>query len=679
MDDNHNCPIVTSYPESIKANMEILEDKNIKFINPFIPFDNQDRLIKRMTEELEDEGLTHAEVKNAIEKAEAEYWKYKSDIQAKGEEILEYIEENNETGIVLAGRPYHTDPEVNHGIPELIETLGLPVLTEDSISHLSQTERPLRVVDQWVYHSRMYRAATYVASRDDLELVQLNSFGCGLDAVTMDQVEEIIKRHDDIYTLLRIDEISNLGAARIRLRSLLAALEERDKQRDTREKPDIDMEKEIYPRDIFTKERKKRDTILAPQMSPIHFQFLETAFNNAGYNMELLPEVDKEAVDMGLQTVNNDACYPSIMVIGQIMKALKSGKYDLDRTSVMISQTGGGCRATNYIAFLRKAFKEAGFEDIPIISLEPKGYDQNPGFNISMSLLDDLAKGVVYGDLLMKVLYRTRPYEKIPGSAEQLYEKWVEKSQETLRNGSYLQFNRDIKQIVKEFDQLELKEGLSKPRVGIVGEILVKFHPDANNHLVDFLESEGAEAVMPGLMDFILYTLYNTREKYDKLSGSFWQMVLGKIGIGGIEFIYRRSLRKALEASERFEAPESIYEIAEGAEEYISLANQTGEGWFLTGEMVELIESGVKNVLILQPFACLPNHVVGKGMVKKLRDAYEGVNLKPIDYDPGASEVNQQNRIKLLLSTAFDNHNKDKEVPEADAREDLASTVSDSS
>ncbi len=255
----------------------------------------------------------------------------------------------------------------------------------------------------------------------------------------------------------------------------------------------------------------------------------------------------------------------------------------------------------------------------------------------------------------------------------------MDKAQDTLKNDGHLQFNRDIKQIVKEFDQLELKEGLTKPRVGIVGEILVKFHPDANNHLVDFLESEGAEAVMPGLLDFVLYSTYNAQEKHEKLSGSFWNMLLSKIGIGGIEFIYRRAMRKALEASERFEAPETIYEIAEGAEKHISLANQTGEGWFLTGEMVELIESGVKNVLILQPFACLPNHVVGKGMVKKLRDAYDGVNLKPIDYDPGASEVNQQNRIKLLLSTAFENHNKDKEVPEVDAREDLASTISDSS
>ncbi|MFW5993922.1 MAG: acyl-CoA dehydratase activase-related protein [Halanaerobiaceae bacterium] len=679
MDDNYNCPIVTSYPESIKANMEILEDKNIKFINPFLPFDDQNRLIKRLAEELEDEGLSYAEIKNAIEKAETEYWKYKSDIQAKGEEILKYIEENDKTGIVLAGRPYHTDPEVNHGIPELVETLGLPVLTEDSISHLDKAERPLRVVDQWVYHSRMYRAAAYVASRDDLELVQLNSFGCGLDAVTMDQVEEIIKRHGDIYTLLRIDEISNLGAARIRLRSLLAALEERDKKGDMRKKPEVNSKEEIYPRDIFTEERKKRDTILAPQMSPIHFQFLETAFQNAGYNMELLPEVDKEAVDTGLQSVNNDACYPSIMVVGQIMKALESGKYDLDRTSVIISQTGGGCRATNYIAFLRKAFKEAGFEDVPIISLNPGGFDENPGFNITMSLLDDMTKAVVYGDLLMKVLYRTRPYEKIPGSAEQLYQKWVEKSQDTLKNGGYLQFNRDIKQIVKEFDQLELKEDLSKPRVGIVGEILVKFHPDANNHLVDFLESEGAEAVMPGLLDFVLYSMYNAQEKYHKLSNSFWDMLISKIGIGGIEFIYRRAMRNALKASKRFEAPETIYEIAEGAEKYISLANQTGEGWFLTGEMVELIESGVKNVLILQPFACLPNHVVGKGMVKKLRDAYDGVNLKPIDYDPGASEVNQQNRIKLLLSTAFDNHRKDREKSEVESRENLASTVSDSS
>lgn len=664
--NNFNCPIVTSYPETIKANMDILKEENIEMISPFLPFDNQKRLINRLEDVFAGRGVSRTEIAEAVYKAEKEFENYRKDVQNKGQEILNYIETKDRPGIVLAGRPYHMDPEVNHGIPELIETLGLPVLSEDAVSSRGSIERPLRVVDQWVYHSRMYRAAEFTARHDKLELVQLNSFGCGLDAVTMEQVEEIMEKKQELYTMLRIDEISNLGAARIRIRSLLAAMEERSRKEDKSEQ--VEEQTNIYPRDLFTKKRKKKDTILAPQMSPIHFQFLETAFRNAGYNMEILPAVDKEDVDIGLKYVNNDACYPSIMVVGQLMKALKSGEYDLDSTSLMISQTGGGCRATNYIAFLRRALKEAGMDHIPIISLNPKGLDENPGFNITISLLDDMMKATIFGDVLMKVLYRTRPYEKKPGSADRLYHKWVKKCQQTLTEGGYRDFNHNIYQVVKEFDNLALKEDLVKPRVGIVGEILVKFHPDANNHLVDFLEKEGAEAVMPGLLDFILYSTYNLQVKYKKLSGSFWEMLLSKIGIKGAEFIYRRSMRRALANSEHFRPPHSIYEIARGAQNHLSLGNQTGEGWFLTGEMVELIESGVRNVLVLQPFGCLPNHVVGKGMIKKIRDYYQDVNLKPIDYDPGASQVNQINRIKLFLSAAFDNfeQKKNREVEKLD-------------
>ncbi|MFW6238562.1 MAG: acyl-CoA dehydratase activase-related protein, partial [Halanaerobiales bacterium] len=647
-DNNFNCPIVISYSESIRANMEILDDESITFYNPFIPFDDMDKLASRLAEVLADEGVTSAEVEEAVQKASKEFAAYKTDVRNKGEEVLNYLEKNDRSGIVLAGRPYHLDPEVNHGLPGLFESLGLPVLSEDAISHLGEIERPLRVIDQWVYHSRLYRAAHFVAEREDLELVQLNSFGCGLDAITTDQVEEILDRYDKLYTLLKIDEISNLGAAKIRLRSLMAAMKERDESSFKNRK-----KRGPFERPLFTETRKEKDTILAPQMSPIHFQFLETGFRKAGYNLEILPSVDKEAVDIGLKYVNNDACYPSIIVVGQMMKALFSGDYDLDSTSLIISQTGGGCRATNYIAFIRRALQQAGLEHIPIISLNALGMEENPGFNITFSLLDDLLKGVVFGDVLMRVLYRTRPYEIEEGSAERLYYKWVERCQQTLVEGGYWNFNRTVRGIVEDFDNLEIDDELVKPRVGIVGEILVKFHPDANNNVVELLESEGAEAVMPDLLDFFLYSLYNVREKYKKLSIGWKDKILSKLGIGAMEYIYRRGMRKALKRSSRFQAPKKIHEIARGAREHISLTNHTGEGWFLTGEMVELIKSGVRNVLCLQPFGCLPNHIVGKGMIKEIRDSYSGVNVKPIDYDPGASEVNQVNRIKLLLSSAF--------------------------
>ncbi len=647
-DNCYNCPIVTSYSEVIKANMEVLEEKGINYMNPFLPYYDKKRLVQRLYDELKGFGVKKREVKAAVDKAWEEDERFKAAVRKKGEEALAQLEATGGKGIVLAGRPYHIDPEINHGIPNLITEFGMAVLTEDSISHLSCAARPLRVVDQWMYHTRLYAAATFVGMRDDLELVQLNSFGCGLDAVTTDQVQEILHAAGKIYTVLKIDEISNLGAARIRLRSLKAAMEERDRSGYKRTGS-------IYSfnRVPFTEEMRSRHTILAPQMSPIHFQFLETAFREAGYNLEVLPSVDRGAVDEGLKHVNNDACYPSILTTGQLVEALKSGRYDLNNVSVIISQTGGGCRATNYIGFIRKALKDVGFEHVPVISLNALGLEKNPGFKVTPSLLNKSLMALVYGDLLMRVLYRVRPYEKIKGSADLLYESWVDRCMESVRSGKHSVFRRNIKQIVEDFDHLELND-VHKPRVGLVGEILVKFHPTANNNVVDVVEREGAEAVMPDLTDFFLYCAYAPIYKRKKMSASLPGVVAGRLAIWAIER-YRSYMKKVLAESDRFDPPSSIYELARKAAKVLSLGNCTGEGWFLTAEMIELIEEGAGNIVCMQPFACLPNHVTGKGMIKALKRRFPSANIVAVDYDPGASEVNQLNRIKLMLAAAFKN------------------------
>ncbi|MBI6873718.1 2-hydroxyacyl-CoA dehydratase [Clostridium aciditolerans] len=645
-DNNYNCPMVTSYPEVIKNNMDILRDKDIKFMNPFLPIDNEGRLIKRLFDELKDFNINRDEIKQAVAEAYKEDRKVKEDIRNKGEEVLRYLKETDRKGIVLAGRPYHLDPEINHGIPNIITSYGMAVLTEDSIAHLGEVERPLKVVDQWVYHSRLYAAASFVATQENLELIQLNSFGCGLDAVTTDQVQDILNSYEKIYTVLKIDEGSNLGAVKIRIRSLKAALEERD---STGFKPKKMLKSS--GKIVFTKEMRKTHTILCPQMSPIHFQFVQEAFKASGYNLEVLPSVDKKAVDEGLKYVNNDACYPSIIVVGQLIEALKSGKYDLNNTSVLITQTGGGCRATNYIGFLRKALKEAGMLNIPVISLNPIGIEKNPGFKITAGLLNKAMLGLLYGDLFMRVLYKVRPYEKIPGSANILYEKWIEKCKQNVINGNHKEFKENIYAIVEDFDTLEINN-IRKPKIGIVGEILVKFHPTANNNIVDIIEKEGAEAVMPDLVDFFLYCAYDAKFKYEYLSGNRRNKIIRNTLIRAIEY-YRKPMKAALANSKRFSPPIEIERLAEGASQIVSLGNQTGEGWFLTAEMVELIESGTKNIVCMQPFACLPNHVTGKGMIKELKRRYPGANIAAIDYDPGASEVNQLNRIKLMLSVAF--------------------------
>lgn len=645
-DNCYNCPIVTSYPENIKANMDILREKDIAFLHPFLPLNHRERLISRLMQELAAEAVTKQELSVAVDAAYSELDCYKADVKRKTQEALIFMADRNINGIVLAGRPYHIDPEINHGLPELIQSYGLAVLSEDAVRHLGTINRPLRVVDQWTYHSRLYAAASFVSTQPAIELIQINSFGCGLDAVVIDQVKEILEAHNRVYTAIKLDEVNNLGAARIRVRSLLAALNDRGREAIGKQTAELAATHRCRP--DFTPEMKKCHTILAPQMSPIHFQFLEAGFRKAGYRLVVAPTPDQTAIDEGLKFVHNDACYPTIIVIGQLLKALKSGLHDLNNTSVMLSQTGGGCRATNYVAMARKALKDAGMPQIPVLAL---GGENQPGFSMTLSLFENLIIGIIYGDLLMRVLYRVRPYEKQPGSTQALYDYWAAKCRQDILTGGRYQFKDNIFGIVHDFDNLEIDEQLQKPRVGLVGEILVKYHPTANNHLVELLESEGAEAVVPDMLDFFLYCAYDSTVNYNLLAGTLADKVKGSLFRRVIEF-YRRHLRKALTTSKRFTAPYTIENIARLAEKHISLGNFTGEGWLLTGEMVELIHCGVDNIVCLQPFACLPNHITGKGMIRELRRNYPNANIVAIDYDPGASEVNQINRIKLMLAVA---------------------------
>ena len=650
--NHYNCPIVTSYPENIKNNIDAIVNQEVDFIHPFLSLRDEETLAVRLAEELSEKFSVPAEeIRRAVHAAWTELEHCRSDIKKKGEETLEFLKKTGNRGIVLAGRPYHMDPEVNHGIPELINSYQIAVLTEDSISHLHPVERPLNVMDQWMYHSRLYGAANYVKTVDNLDLIQLNSFGCGLDAVTTDQVADILNSSDKIYTSLKIDEVNNLGAARIRVRSLLAAIRVREQRKETRE---------IKPASVtkvpFTKEMRKDYTILCPQMSPIHFELFAPVFARAGYHLEVLPNDNKQAVDVGLKYVNNDACYPSLIVVGQIMDAILSGKYDTDKIAVIITQTGGGCRASNYIGFIRRALKKTGYEHIPVISLNLSGLEGNPGFKLTPGLVIRSMYAVIFGDIFMKCTYRLRPYEKHAGSVNAMHEKWKKICIDFLSCGhpSRGRFKRLCREIIHDFDtNIELLN-LRKPRVGIVGEILVKFLPAANNYLVDLLESEGAEAVVPDLLDFLLYCFYNQNFKVEKLGFRKSKAFLANLGIKGLEW-FRAPASKAFAQSRHFTPPAKIQELGKMASDIVSLGNQTGEGWFLTGEMLELIHSGAPNIVCTQPFACLPNHVVGKGVIKELRRLYPQSNIVAIDFDPGASEVNQLNRIKLMLSTAQKN------------------------
>lgn len=772
-DNHYNCPIVANYPVVIGANMEGLRQEGVRYMRPYFNMANHDLMVERIVEEFAWANVTEEEARRAVDAAYAEDKIFKHDIRMEGLRALAYMKEHDCRGIVLAGRPYHVDPEINHGIPETICSLGMVVLSEDAVCnlepgqdlHLSEflsdgdedpraksaqgfrhvddrkvTTMPLRVTNQWAYHSRLYEAANFVSSYPGLEMVQLNSFGCGLDAITTDQVAEILADKADVYTLLKIDEVSNLGAAKIRLRSLKAAVEEREGNGARRGEPasvmaeisdtqaapavqaapaqtepavestpafrktggaaptpgrqvllDTVMEqvqrvkgagasengkpgKKTHRRETgtltsyshvvpFTKEMKKDYTIVGPQMSPIHFDLVESVIRSGGYKFDILKHASRDNVETGLKYVNNDACYPAIMTIGQLVGAIKDGKYDPDHTALAITQTGGMCRATNYYGLIRKALVDAGYPQIPVIAISMQGLTDNPGFRPTVPVLHRAVKALILGDLLMKCLYRVRPYEKVPGSANKLYERWNKIVKETIENHGrsatakrvygmgYLSYGKVAMGIVRSFDKLPLRDIPRKVRVGVVGEILVKYHPDANNHVVDVIESQDCEAVVPGIMEFMTTRPYITdwNEKNLGKGGNKFVYALMRYGLD----LYNGPIKKALATSNgKFAIDLPMPELVKKAADVTSLGVQAGEGWLLTAEILELIESGCPNVICAQPFACLPNHVTGRGMFGKIRRLHPQANIVSIDYDPGASEANQLNRIKLMIAAA---------------------------
>ena len=852
-DNHYNCPVVANYPLVVGANVPELREDGVRYMHPYFNLANHELMVDRIVEEFAWANVTREEAETAVKAAYAEDKVFKHDVQQEGLTALAYMKEHNCRGIVLAGRPYHIDPEINHGIPETICSLGMVVLSEDSICELQPGEKlnlteflsegeadprsknaagfrhvgdrtvtkmPLRVTNQWAYHSRLYAAAHFVASYPGLELVQLNSFGCGLDAITTDQVAEILADKADVYTLLKIDEVSNLGAAKIRLRSLKAAVEEREANKareaaaakamedqqaaaeraaeEAKVKAESDLEaakaalaeaqaaveaaqkkvdaeaqavhdaakasqastakavqgpkptgfrktgptaptpgrqilldstmaanpkltkamreasKRAAERDLqaaaankngtsdgtigvtnaknaknakksghnnatmsryahrekFVKDMKKNYTIVGPQMSPIHMSLVEAVIRSGGYKFDILKHASRGDVETGLKYVNNDACYPAIMVVGQLIDAILEGKYDPDHVALAITQTGGMCRATNYFGLIRKALVDAGYPQIPVIAISTQGLEDNPGFKATLPLLHRAIKALILGDLLMKCLYRVRPYEVEKGSANKLYELWDAIVRETIEHHGYsktaaktpsikkgyLPYNVLAKEIVKSFDNLPLRDIPRKVRVGVVGEILVKYQPDANNHVVDVIESQDCEAVVPGIMEFMTTRPYITdwNEKNLGMGGNKTLYALMRKGLD----LYNAPIKAALVTSHgKFKQDEPMPELVKKAAEVTSIGVQAGEGWLLTAEILELIEQGCPNVICAQPFACLPNHVTGRGMFGKIRRLHPEANIVSIDYDPGASEANQLNRIKLMIAAAKKAHN----------------------
>jgi predicted CoA-substrate-specific enzyme activase len=645
--DRFNCPLVASYPELIRLNLDAIGDSGLRLCSPFLDLAAKNsKLVDILSQELSFLRLGRRELKIAIKQAHQEQWRFRRDIRFSGERALEHIRKTGRRAVILAGHPYHIDPEIHHGIADLITNNGLGVLSADSIDHLAPRDLSLRVRDQWLTHSRLYRAAMVCAENEDLELVQLNSFGCGLDAVTTDQVGEILESAGKVFTLLKIDEGANLGAARIRIRSLVAAMRDRGRRKTLNRS----LTPYRYQALTVNKELRRSYRILCPQLSPIHFRFLSAAFEPLGYDIAIIDRLNREAVEEGLKYVNNDACFPALVSIGQIIFELKKLGPSNDRVAVLMSQTGGGCRASNYVAFLRKALEDSGLHHVPVWPLSLSNAGEGEGLKIDLGGWKRALMGLLTGDMLQRLILATRPYERRAGVVEELYEKWVALSIPAVKAGDKKAFIQNIERMTEQFAALDLEPPL-KPKVGVVGEILINFYPEANNQVVAVLESEGGHAILPELTDFFLYCLYDEVYRYDHLNGRRITKLVNNWLIGFVER-YRAPLRKALERFPRFGRLHSFYDLKKAGENLVSLGNQSGEGWYLAADMCLMLEEGVNNVLCLQPFGCLPNHITGKGVVKELKRRYPAANLAAVDYDPGASEVNQLNRIKLMMSVA---------------------------
>ena len=641
MADSYACPVVGGYPEALKLNV-ITQHPGLKIHTPFLDISKRSTVLRAVKECFPD--LPAREIKQAIAKAQQALSAYREELRQAGERMTAKAEEEGKTLIVLSGRPYHIDPLINHGIPSLISSMGTIVVTEDAIFHLAKQQPKLDVVNQWAFHSRLYKAAEFAAERPNVQLVQLVSFGCGIDAITSEQVRKILERHDKIYTMLKIDEGDTLGAAKIRIKSLLCAV-------------NADAMTKLSGESVHQQKRDKGvpnelRTLYVPQMAPIHFPILTSALKALGYRVELLPEVNDKAIELGLKYVNNDACYPAIVVIGQLIEALVSGKIDAERAALLLAQTCGPCRATNYPALLRWALHDLGFDKVPIVTLSSYDLDTD-ALHLKLGLhgLYRLMKGILLGDLLQKLYFHTKTYERVKGSSDEVLKAMVDKCSAYMLSAQRRHnFVKIIHAIVQAFSQIELNESKKKPKVGIVGEILLKYHPKANLDLMNQLIEEGAEPVIGDISSFLLYCLNDSIFQAKYMKGS-WVKATGSWLIAHRFNHMRNVIIRALEQS-KFESLTPFNDYKQAIEGLVSAGQQAGEGWLLTAEMIDYIEHGVNNVLCVQPFACLPNHVTGKGVMRAIRMGYEDANLCSIDFEAGTSQSNVANRLKLFLTQA---------------------------
>ena len=645
--NSYNCPVVTGYPDLLKSAVNPEKKFKIPLDNPSVSFKDFGLLKDQLYLFFRRFGINYRTISEGVEKGVKAQSNYKTELRSMAKTLLVRSEAERRTTVVLCGRPYHADPLVNHGVPDVLTELGVDVVSETALPLNADTValEDVNVLTQWSYANRLYAAARWVTNTANAQMVQLTSFGCGPDAISADEVKEILRHGGKIHTLIKMDEIVNVGAVRIRLRSMLEAVKEKNGK--TRAVGGGTMQ---TGRAVVGKSGKR--TLIAPYFSPFYSPLVPSAFRPFGHRVEVLPPQDRESVEWGLKTINNDMCYPSVLVAGDIIKAFQSGRYDPEKTAVVMTQTGGQCRASSYVSLIKKALAAAGLDEVPIIAISNEEINAQPWFKIDkMGLIKRMGLGIIFADPLARMYLSTMVREKVPGTSKNLHEKYLFEMETGIENADYYYLLNLLKRAVADFNRVEINDK-TVPRVGVVGEIFVKYNFFSNGNIIDWLSGQGVEVVLPPIQNFFAQRFIN--ETYDQ-KAFFKRSLADRIKYRLLE-IYSNyhvgQIERIMQGFRFYRKAHDLRKLAAITGEVVSLANQFGEGWLLTAEMIAMLNEGIDNIVCLQPFGCIANHITGRGMENKLREMFPHLNLLSLDMDAGASEVNMMNRLHFMVTAA---------------------------
>ena len=649
-----NCPIVIGYPEVVHSAI----DTNIPIDSPVISFSSDELLLRELVEYMKPLGFDKKAVKKAHAKALKAYADFGMRMRKLNLDAFADAQKNGRMAIVLAGRPYHTDPLVQHKVSEMIAKLGVDVLTEDVARYLEVEERETFILKQWTFVNRILNSAQWTARQDMLtHYVETTSFGCGPDAFFVDEVRSVLNRHGKSLTLLKIDDINNVGSMKLRVRSLIDSLRlsaVEDKAKKVGRNLQLNPHPFVKPHK-FEKIDKETRTILTPFFTEYISPLLPHAFKFAGYNVEQLPMGDAESNDLGLKYSNNEVCYPATLIVGDFIKALQSGKYDLDKTAVAVTQLGQ-CRATNYPALIRKAIVDAGFSQVPVIGIAGTDTDDQQGFKLNyFKVAPIVLYSTFYGDWLSIFYHAIAVREKNRGEARRLRDEFLEKAKPICEKGDYKAFIRLTREAAEAFNKVPIYEDRVYPKAGITGEIYLKFNPYSHKYVPDWLMEHGVEVIPSAVHNFFLRAFvnydFNKQHHVKKMKAPSMAIKLAWKMINSI----MKKFEKEASVFRYFQPELDIKEISEYAKDVISLSAQFGEGWLLPAEVIAFMKQGCNNVVSMQPFGCIANHIVARGIEKKLKSLYPDLNMLSLDFDGGVSEANIANRLLLFISNMKDN------------------------